>query len=861
MKKYIILLLLVGFILPLKAQFVKNQGAKVTIVAGSYVKSGEWTNTNATSETNLNGELNLTQNLVNNGVFTGTTSSLLSFTGTNLQNVQGSTPISLFNMQINKAFSNVNLQNSVTISNLLSLTSGRLISEVAPIIFTPTASNPVETNTNRIIGTATMQTRVIGTSSFPTFLGFSLAAGTDIGSLSLSRATGNQGVVTIPPERSIACTWTLNATNNVSRDITYSWLSDLDNGADLTALQPRQSTTSTWSPIGVIDDLSTRTYTVTNQLNGEWSLFGLIPPSNPTLPTPASPTNFVATAISTTQINLSWNPVTSNATEYQIFQDAVSIAILPIATTTFQVIGLNPNTLYNFQIVAVNRAGGQALSSSPSSARDWTFPESPVLISIQEVCVEGRATLRVNSSGSIYRVYDQLTGGTLLLESNNGSFELPFTNQTTIFYVSVLGAGGDESARLAVSVRIADAFEAVIVGENTQSSCENTLPLQAQVVEGVSLYQWYLNDQFISEGQTLTARTTGFYKLLVKKGNCTVFSNPVLVRLNQTPIARIREQNGVRFCDNGTINAVEVGTGATYEWLLNTTTVGQGTNVSVSQSGTYTLQVTQNGCQASTQIEVLVTPIPQIPVLVATESTICPTTETTISVQNTANGINYEWFRNGRRIRQTGSFLTTSVQGNYQVRAIADANLSCSVFSTELRINRFDVETIYLRISENKTTLFLENLAGSQDGITSVEWYFEGEANAALGTTSTIIPTEDGNYSARVTNQNGCIVQTRTVYFSIVKPTLITGEEDLKTDVFIIYPNPSKGIFTIRFGSALVEDTQISIFDATGKVIRTQIFEKGNQEFKIDIQKLAKGMYLIRFNQNNIVYSKSIITE
>jgi hypothetical protein len=34
-----------------------------------------------------------------------------------------------------------------------------------------------------------------------------------------------------------------------------------------------------------------------------------------------------------------------------------------------------------------------------------------------------------------------------------------------------------------------------------------------------------------------------------------------------------------------------------------------------------------------------------------------------------------------------------------------------------------------------------------------------------------------------------------------------------------------------------------------------------NQEFTIDIQGMAKGIYLIRFNQNKKLYSKSILLE
>ncbi|WP_375561263.1 T9SS type A sorting domain-containing protein [Bernardetia sp. OM2101] len=81
------------------------------------------------------------------------------------------------------------------------------------------------------------------------------------------------------------------------------------------------------------------------------------------------------------------------------------------------------------------------------------------------------------------------------------------------------------------------------------------------------------------------------------------------------------------------------------------------------------------------------------------------------------------------------------------------------------------------------------------------------------------------------------------------------------TDLFTVYPNPSTGVFNVQFPVALQEDMQVSIFDVIGKVIKIQTFEKGNQTFTLDIAEFAKGMYLLRFNQDGATYSKSIILE
>ena len=116
-------------------------------------------------------------------------------------------------------------------------------------------------------------------------------------------------------------------------------------------------------------------------------------------------------------------------------------------------------------------------------------------------------------------------------------------------------------------------------------------------------------------------------------------------------------------------------------------------------------------------------------------------------------------------------------------------------------------------------------------------------------------------YSVKATNQNGRIVQTRFVDFSVPETPIITGEEDITSDLFKIYPNPSTGTFNIHFGTILLEDIQISVFDGVGRNIYTTTFKKGSQDFTINLQKQPSGMYMIRFNQNNSVYSKQIIID
>ncbi|WP_338814299.1 choice-of-anchor D domain-containing protein [Bernardetia sp. Wsw4-3y2] len=286
-KKYILLLLLGLSSQVVLGQNTRNNDAQVRVRAGTFIRGGNFANLTPTSSVTLDGTLTLRNDLLNNGTFTGNNNSLVSFEGGVTQNVLGTTALQLFELVVNNSANNVVLQNGVTLSNSLTLTNGRLISEVAPVTFTTTALNPIETNANRIIGTAIMSPRLIGTGTLTEFLGVSLDAGANLGNVSLTRYTGNtQGIIFNGTNEGIAVHWLLSSDNNVSRTITFNWLSGLDNGKDLTQMQLWRSTTgilpANWQTVNAIPvAMPTRSFGyLSNDLQRYWTFSDVLNPLN-----------------------------------------------------------------------------------------------------------------------------------------------------------------------------------------------------------------------------------------------------------------------------------------------------------------------------------------------------------------------------------------------------------------------------------------------------------------------------------------------------------------------------------------------------------------------------------------------------
>ena len=109
-----------------------------------------------------------------------------------------------------------------------------------------------------------------------------------------------------------------------------------------------------------------------------------------------------------------------------------------------------------------------------------------------------------------------------------------------------------------------------------------------------------------------------------------------------------------------------------------------------------------------------------------------------------------------------------------------------------------------------------------------------GETNAAY------TPTNNGNYAVELT-ENGCADTSACVAI-----TTVGILENLFNEDFTIYPNPTDGIFSIRFNSP-EEDITLKIMDASGKLIDTKNYDQVDLiEYELS---QPKGIYLIELSE------------
>lgn len=83
---------------------------------------------------------------------------------------------------------------------------------------------------------------------------------------------------------------------------------------------------------------------------------------------PTVPTGLTATAISSSRIDLSWNPSTDNVgvTGYKVYRGGDQIGTS--STTSYSDTGLSPGTTYSYTVASYDAAGNTSAQSSPASA-------------------------------------------------------------------------------------------------------------------------------------------------------------------------------------------------------------------------------------------------------------------------------------------------------------------------------------------------------------------------------------------------------------------------------------------------------------------------------------------------------------
>ncbi len=266
----------------------------------------------------------------------------------------------------------------------------------------------------------------------------------------------------------------LTATAASQTQINLSWSPSTDSGgsglagykiyrSDLGSTPFATTTTTSYSNTG-LSSYVTYTYTVVAYDNaGNLSAQSTAASAKtPDLTDPTVPSGLSATAVSQTQINLTWTAATDSGASglagYKIYRsDQGSTPIATTATTSYSNTGLNGYTAYTYTVAAYSNAGDVSAQSSPATATtpDSTAPTVPTGLtataaSQTQINLSWTAATDTGGSGLAgYKIYRSDQGSTPIATSTTASYSNTglsgFTNYT--YTVAAYDHAGNASAQ------------------------------------------------------------------------------------------------------------------------------------------------------------------------------------------------------------------------------------------------------------------------------------------------------------------------------------------------------------------------------------------------------------------------------
>lgn len=202
------------------------------------------------------------------------------------------------------------------------------------------------------------------------------------------------------------------------------------------------------------------------------------------------------------------------------------------------------------------------------------------------------------------------------------------------------------------------------------------------------------------------------------------------------------------------------------------------------------------------------------------------------------SGTDVKWYSTSSSTTELG--LTTSLLDGSKYYATQTLNSCESTSRLEVTVE------IY-----NSPAPTITDLGGnlSTDNYLSYQWYLNG--NAISGATSNIhTPTENGDYSVEVTDNNDC--SGISTEYSV---TGIVGVDENRISGLNIYPNPAQNELTI----SAQENISIELKDINGRIIYSPEHAAG--EYRIDMGSFAEGVYILQVRNSTKTITRKVIKQ
>ncbi|MBC8046058.1 MAG: T9SS type A sorting domain-containing protein [Fimbriimonadaceae bacterium] len=266
------------------------------------------------------------------------------------------------------------------------------------------------------------------------------------------------------------------------------------------------------------------------------------------------------------------------------------------ATNTLTLDDVTTAYSHDYYVIINGSCGSDTSEVATLFVEAFTTPDITPLGPVS-LCTTGSVLLSTTTTGVGYTYQWYKDAG--LIPGETG-----MTYTATIagsYYVSVSNGEGCEKNSATVLVTNEGAA-ATITTSGTTNLCATGSVMFTTITGAGYTYQWY-KDGILIPGATsisYTATAVGSYYVIVTAGVCVSTSTTIVVT-NSGPAATIIAGGNLDICETGSVSlsSTTVGTGLSFQWLLNGVPIGGAVGLSIIaiETGDYTLVATNlTGC-------------------------------------------------------------------------------------------------------------------------------------------------------------------------------------------------------------------------------------------------------------------------
>jgi hypothetical protein len=223
--------------------------------------------------------------------------------------------------------------------------------------------------------------------------------------------------------------------------------------------------------------------------------------------------------------------------------------------------------------------------------------------------------------------------------------------------------------------------------------------------------------------------------------------------------------------------------------------------------------------------------------------------QTATLVVGGAAGMTYTWMPSSTSGATINDNPTTNT-----VYTVNGTGTGCSSMVTyTLHVNPTPTVTA---VAATPTICALNTTQITASGATSYQWSPGTHLNSTTSATVTGTFNTAGTYTYNVTGTANSCSSVASVTITVLP---CTGIAEISNGVAALYPNPSKGNFTVAFAN-LSSSNKVTITDMIGNQVHQQSVTAGTEKANIDMSNMPKGMYLVTVSNNSgSVIQKMII--